>query len=250
MVDLVIINYNTLDYLNKLIESIRKNTRISYNIIVVDNGSNDGSKEYLYKQEDIKVVTNEKNMGYAAACNQGIRVGIGDYIVLMNSDLEVTAEWLSPLVNCIKNNSDIAVVGPKLVNDRGLIVGAGTGFDFQLRGWLSPEDAPEFNKIADVLSVCGACYLIRRDLLEKLGYFDERYFFYFEELDYSFNAIYNGYRVVYCPESKVYHFITGYQPHSSNSGTRKSKEEYYDESREKFDAKWVYTGDSVLKKED
>jgi GT2 family glycosyltransferase len=168
----------------------------------------------------------------------------------MNSDLEVAPGWLSSLVNCIKSSDDIAIVGPKLVNERGLIVGAGTGFDFKLRGWLKPEDDPVFNRQVDVLSVCGACYSIKRELLIELGYFDERYFFYFEELDYSFNAIYHGYRVVYCPESKVYHFITGKHVHTPNSGNKNLKEKYYDESRMKFDAKWLYTGDEVLKKEE
>ncbi len=243
-VDLVIINYNTLSYLKDCIKSIKDNTDIPYQIIVVDNGSKDGSKEYLRKEQDIKFIDNQTNYGYARACNQGIYAGQGEYIVLLNSDIVVTEGWLEPLIK-IAEGKDVAVVGPKMVNKEGLIVGVGVDSltDFHPRGWKETDGPGVYDQVEEVISVGGACYLIKRSLLPILGLFDEGYFFYFEELDYSLRAREKGYKVFYCPDSKIIHHHEGSLLPEDTEGKLK-RNKYFNESRKRFYIKWneIVTG--------
>ncbi|MTI61417.1 MAG: glycosyltransferase [Firmicutes bacterium] len=238
-VDLIIVNYNTLDYLKKCLASIKSKTREDYNIIVVDNGSSDGSKEYLKKQENILLIENKENLGYARACNQGIIAGSAEYIVLLNSDIEVTTDWLGKMIKAAAGD-DVAVVGPKLINKEGLIVGAGVDSlrdDFKPRGWKELDRPGVYDQQEDLLSVGGACYLIKRDLLPVLGLFDEGYFFYFEELDYSLRAREKGYRVVYCPQARVIHHHEG-SLKSGNKNNKLKRDRYFSASRKRFKSKW------------
>lgn len=239
LVDLIIVNYNTLDYLKKCLTSIKSKTREDYNIIVVDNGSSDGSIEYLKKQEDILLIENKENLGYARACNQGIIAGSAEYIVLLNSDIEVKTDWLGEMVK-VAGKDDVAVVGPKLINEEGLIVGAGVDSlrdDFKPRGWKELDRPGVYDQQEDLLSVGGACYLIKRNLLPILGLFDEGYFFYFEELDYSLRAREKGYRVVYCPQARVIHHHEGsLKPNNKND--KLQRERYFSESKKRFKSKW------------
>ncbi len=239
LVDLVIVNYNTLDYLKKNIESIKKHTELPYQLIVVDNGSNDGSLKYLRKMTDILLIENEENLGYAQACNQGILAGNGEYIILLNSDIEVTAGWLNPLIETAREE-DTAVVGPKLINKEGEIVGAGVKVLDEKgspRGWKIKDGPDIYSKKEEVLSVGGACYLIKRELLPILGLFDEGYFFYYEEFDYSLRAREKGYKVIYNPESTIYHHHEGSLKAGDVPG-RTIRNNYFSNSRKRFLHKW------------
>lgn len=239
LVDLIIINYNTLGYLKKCLSSIKEYTKLPYRIIVVDNGSTDGSKNYLKNYSDIRVISNKSNRGYGQACNQGILAGNSQYIVLLNSDIEVTSGWLEPLVELAKEE-DVAVVGPKMVNENNLIVGAGVTSvkdDFKPRGWKEPDGQGVYNTQEDVISVGGACYLIKRELLPILSLFDEGYFFYFEETDYSLRVREKGYRVVYCPDSRIIHHHEGSLKEGDYYG-RMKRNKYFAESRKRFYNKW------------
>ncbi|MDI3547848.1 MAG: hypothetical protein PWR10_1500 [Halanaerobiales bacterium] len=239
LIDLVITNYNTRDYLEKCITSIKKYTDLSYRLIVVDNGSTDGSLEYLRRLSNIELIENKENLGYAGACNQGILAGDGDFIVLLNSDIEVTEGWIQPLIETAREEG-VAVVGPKLINKNNEIVGAGvTRLDDALpRGWKQKDGPGVFGDKEDVISVGGACYLIKRELLPVLGLFDEGYFFYFEELDYSLRAREKGYRVVYCPEAKIYHHHEGSLTPGDYEG-RLQRNKYFSASKRRFLGKWA-----------
>lgn len=238
VVDLIIVSFNTLDHIKKCIASIKKYTETSFSLTVIDNGSSDGSLEYLKEEEGLTLIENKENYGYARACNQGILAGCGEYIVLLNSDIEVKEGWLKPLINAAEPE-DIAVVGPKLINDRGQIVGAGVVDinESTPRGWKMEDGPGVFDKTEEVLSVSGACYLMKRILLPVLGLFDEGYFFYFEELDYSLRAKEKGYRVIYCPETIVYHHHEGSLGAGDYPG-RKKRDDYFTESRKRFHNKW------------
>ncbi|MCL4494489.1 MAG: glycosyltransferase family 2 protein [Firmicutes bacterium] len=236
-VDIVVISYNCVDYLKRCINSIERYTDYPYALWIVDNASTDGTQEYLHTLSRATVIPNPVNRGYAQACNQGARLGTGRYILFLNADTEATPGWLSPLVKCFESDSHIAVVGPKLVNYDNKIVGAGVvGANGSplIRGWMEPDDPDRFAVQTDCLSVCGAAYMIRRDLIPELGLFDEHYFFYFEETDYSYNARYNGYRVVYCPASRMYHAVAA----SSQDKTPEQLRGLFMESERYFQQKW------------
>ncbi|PWI57459.1 glycosyltransferase family 2 protein [Sulfoacidibacillus thermotolerans] len=239
LVDLVIVNYNTKSLLLQCLGSIAHHTPIAHQVIVVDNGSQDGSVEALRKlsRENLLILVNKENRGYAKACNQGIKAGTSPYIMLLNSDIQVTPNWLPPLLNCMESDRKIAVVGPKMIDQLGRITAAGvvgTDAAHAPRGLLEPDAPFKYNQQEDCISVCGAAYLIRRDLIDELGLFDENYFFYFEETDYSFTARNHGYRVVYCPQSKIYHLM-GQSCHD-----HAKLRALFEESERYFRQKWAH----------
>ncbi len=214
LADIVLVNYNTKKYLSDCLHSIGEfsGPKENYRVFTVDNGSTDGSVEFIKSQTDFPIgILNKQNRGYGAACNQGILAGKGKYIFLLNSDTMVTAGWLPPLIRILENSSKVAVVGPRLINPEGLLVGVGVvGANARpvLRGWGEPNEPHRYNKNLEVLSVCGACMGIKRQLLPILGLFDEHYFHYFEETDYCYNARFRGYKVIYCPDSTVIHHVS------------------------------------------
>lgn len=209
-VDIIIVNYNSHSYLKKCLQSIKKYTAYPHNIIIVDNNSTDNSKEYLATLNDIIVIYNQQNKGCAAAWNQGIKMGENRYIVLLNPDTEVTPNWLYPLVKVASANKDIAVIGTKHLNkDEGVIHAGVLEIEGKNINRRATYDSPDtFAKPQEVSRIYGACFMIKRDLIPQLGYFDERYFLYAEETDYCLNARKKGYRVYYYPV-KIYHYEKG-----------------------------------------
>ncbi len=236
-IDIIIINYNTKDYLSDCLQSIKKfsGNINDYRVWVVDNASSDGSVELIKNHSDfVNGIYNQENRGYGPACNQGISAGSGNYIFLLNSDILVTNKWLPPLITTL-SSSGVAVVGPRLVNPSGLLVGVGvvgTNAHPLFRGWNEPNEPDRYNKQLEVLSVGGACMGIKRELIPKLGLFDEHYFHYFEETDYCYNARFHGYKIIYCPESTVIHCVSG-----SCRDFQKLRR-YYREGEKYFQKKW------------
>lgn len=234
----MIVNYNTRKYLAESLDSIRDNTGSyqDYRVWVVDNGSTDDSLLEIKKRPWVLGIRNRKNRGYGPACNQGIKAGSGHYIFLLNSDVKVTPGWLAPLVAQLASAPEIAVVGPRLVNPEGLLVGTGvigTNARPVIRGWGEPDEPGKYDEPAEVLSVGGACMGIKRSLLPVLGYFDEHYFHYFEETDYCYNARHHGFKVIYCPYSKVIHRVLG-----SCRDVRRLND-YYRKGSTYFQQKWA-----------
>lgn len=211
MLDIVIISYGTKDMTLQCIESIKQNTDIPYHIFVVDNASKDDSVQALRQISDITLIENQENLGYGKACNQGARAGNSPNIIFLNSDILAKPNWVKPLINCLNQSDDIAVVSPKLLTQNGLIAGAGvvgTNANPFLRGFMQYDNG-EYNKQIDCISVCGAAFMIKRSNIPTLGLFDESYHFYFEETDYCYNARDKGFRVVYCPNSHMIHHFQG-----------------------------------------
>lgn len=214
-VDVIIPTYNTMNMTEKCIDSIMKYSNIvPTNIIVVDNGTDNTGKylESIYHNK-IKIIINNDNKGYAIACNQGARISNSEYILFLNSDtLIINDYWLMNMINIFNNYDKVAVVGPKLVNKENKIVGCGvigTNKKPIIRGWMESNITDKYNKPIECISVCGACYMIKRSNIKELGLFDESYPFYFEETDYSYNARIHGYKVMYCPTTTVIHFHQG-----------------------------------------
>lgn len=246
LADLIVVSFNTRKYLADCVKSIKEQTVLDRDIKVwvVDNCSVDGSVSLIKSWDWIQGIYNQKNRGYGAACNQGIQSGNGRFIFLINSDIKFTPNWLQPLIKTLDSEARIAVVGPRLVNPEGYLVGVGvTGTNAKpvLRGWGEPDEPSRYNRYRECLSVGGACMGIKRQLLPELGYFDEHYFHYFEETDYCYNARYHGYKVIYCPESKVIHRVYG------SCQNMRILNNYFSESREYFQNKWKdYLADETV----
>ncbi|MNJ40038.1 N-acetylglucosaminyl-diphospho-decaprenol L-rhamnosyltransferase [compost metagenome] len=240
--DLVIVTYNSASYIQQCLEAIRAYTPSDYTIIVVDNGSTDGTIEYLQNYPDIKLIANSQNRGYASAVNLGIKHGLAETIVIMNPDVFVTKNWLPPLIDALWREEQTAIVAPKLINSSNQLVGVGTNWDWTSPYFLCPNEPGILEETRACLAINGACFLLKRNLLEKLGLLDEHYFHYFEETDYCFNAIHCGYNILFCPESTIYH---EYYP---NPERDKAIRQYWVQSEAHFNRKWSYQGNGIVAK--
>lgn len=223
-VDLIIITFNSQDYLEPFLKSIQKFVQVPYALYIIDNASSDKTQEILedfkkqmftstYPLTRLRVVYNNNNLGYARAVNQGVRLGKSPYILILNADLLFLEDSVSKMLKIMEEDKNIGVLGPKLINEKGLIVGAGTYGSFQKRffkffGEIDNDDPDSpFNRQTDCINVCGAVYLTRRDLFEELGGFDEDFFLYYEEEFFSFKVqILKKMRVVYTPITKIIHY--------------------------------------------
>lgn len=205
----VIPNYNGKHFLKECFESL-KNQNYSFKVIVIDNASQDGSVDYIEKNyPTFTLIENKKNLGFATAVNQGIKASNSEYILLLNNDVELELNSVSTLLKCIKKDENIFAVSSKMIqyNDKSKMDDAGD--EYTIFGWTwrvgygkSPE---KFTKEREIFSVCAAAAVYRRNIFEKIGYFDENFFAYMEDVDISYRARINGYKCFYCPDAVVYH---------------------------------------------
>lgn len=184
---------------------------IEYEVIIVDNGSSDGTQEFLGSMGgDVRVIRNQGNAGFAKACNQGAQAARGEYLVFLNNDTIPITGWLNALVQEVEAHQDVGVVGSKLLYADGTVQHAGVVF---AREWLTPyhhhrkmaADAPFVNQRREFQSVTAACMLVRRGLFSEVGGFDERYRNGFEDVDVCLKIKQQGWRVIYQPSSVLYH---------------------------------------------
>lgn len=216
---IVIVNWNTkgllTDCLNSILDSKPK---MSYEVIVVDNGSEDGSVEAIAKFKTklkLKVIENKSNEGYSKANNKGIRDAVGDYILLLNTDTKVVDSALDRLFNFAKDHPDAGVVGARLLNADGslqtscfkfpTLMSAMKEYWFGIKGsYGSYVPSGETPTAVDV--VVGAAFLITPEARKRAGILNEKYFFFFEDLDYCRKVKSVGLKVYYLPEAKVIHY--------------------------------------------
>lgn len=186
-------------------------TDVSFELIVVDNASTDSTPDLLASLAgDVRIIRNDQNLGFAKACNQGARAARGKYLVFLNNDTIPQPHWLTPLVREVEEHPEVGVVGSKLLFADGTIQHAGVVFT---RSHLipyhayrtAPADLPAVNQRREFQAVTGACMLIRRNLFEAAGGFDEAFENGFEDVDLCLKVRAKGYRIVYQPRSALYH---------------------------------------------
>ena len=205
---IIIVTFNGLEYTKLCIESIRKFTkRGSYEIIVIDNNSTDGTKEWISNQDDLKIILNEDNLGFTAACNEGISIDVGD-ILLLNNDIIVTPRWLENLNKALYSNSNIGAVGPVsnyVSNNQQVDINYSNIYEML-------EFANEFNISNNELweyriKLIGYCYLIKKEVVDKVGVLDERFTpGHYEDDDISIRILCSGYNLLVCKDTFVHHF--------------------------------------------
>jgi GT2 family glycosyltransferase len=184
-------------------------------VILVDNGSKDGSQQ-LAKMEfpGLTVVQLDSNLGYGKAINAGIMVSRGKYVGLVDNDVEVSVDWLSRLLLVIEQDPSVGIAGSKvyfassdrIIYSAGEMLNPKTGI-VETLGYRT-RDVGQFDILRAVDGVDGCCMLVRRDLLEKVGYLDEGYGFYWEDTDLSRKAQALGYHILYVPSSVATHRIS------------------------------------------
>lgn len=214
MVSIVIPNYNGKHFLKKCLDSISKQTYKNIETIVVDNASSDNSIEFL-KDEYPNVITISMttNTGFSGAVNKGIIESKGDYVFLLNNDTEIDEKCIEYLVNTIKQNQNIFSVNSKMIqyNNRALLDDAGD--EYNIFGWAFKRG---FNQRVQtninprrVFTCCAGAAIYNKEILNKIGYFDEAFFAYLEDVDIGFRANCFGYKNIFCPDAIVYHIISG-----------------------------------------
>jgi len=209
-VSIVIPVHNQLRYTLNCLNSILKKTQGSYEIVVVDDASSDSTAVTLKNIKNITIIQNEKNQGFIRSCNTGASACRGKYILFLNNDTIVTENWLPPLLEVI-NRENVGVVGSKLIYPDGRLQEAGSIIWNDASGWNygrgdNPEK-PEYNFLRPVDYCSGAALLVRKEIFEEAGGFDERYIpAYYEDADLCFSIRKSGYKVMYQPKSVVVHF--------------------------------------------
>ncbi|AYK15550.1 glycosyltransferase family 2 protein [Methanosarcina flavescens] len=209
-VSIVILSYNNREDLEECIPSLMSQTYQDFEIIVVDNASMDGSEEFIRTNYPmIKVVQTGKNLGYPAGNNAGFEVAEGEYIVVVNPDTVADPEWLAELIKPLERDHTIAATTSKILiyyqKDR-INTCANTshltGLTF-CRGLNKSVD--EFNNFQAVGAVSGCSFAIRRDVLKYINGFDPDFFLYMEDADLSWRIRFAGGKILYVPESIIYH---------------------------------------------
>jgi GT2 family glycosyltransferase len=220
---IVIVNMNTKDLTLDCIKSIQKEAgELTFEVLLTDNCSTDGSieafekiKKDKYWKNKFTLILNDSNVGYAKANNQGIRKARGKYILLLNNDTIIHKNSLQNLIEFADKKPDAGVIGSKLLNVDGslqmscfnfpTIKNAILEYYFGKKG-LFDKFAPNSDKPTTVDSVVGAAFLITPKAIEKVGMLDERYWAYFEDIDYCRQCYRNGLKVYYLPNSVITHY--------------------------------------------
>lgn len=261
---IIVVNYNTKDLTKQTIDSVVNTTRnISYEIILIDNASTDGSKEFfseLYSNEiseinhrdiecrneyknheyksdnhikprielresykEVKYIYNEENLGFAKANNQAMKIARGRYVLLLNSDTIVKEDCIEKSIQHMDKNKKIGALGPKILLSNGELDHAcKRGFPtpsaslYYMLGLdkKHPND-PKYgqyqmthlsnDEINEVDALTGAFMMVRKEVIDKIGTFDERFFMYGEDLDWCYRIKENGWKIIYYPEALIIH---------------------------------------------
>jgi GT2 family glycosyltransferase/tetratricopeptide (TPR) repeat protein len=235
---IVILTHNKLDYTRACIGSIRKFTEPgTYEIIVVDNLSTDGTREWLAEQTDILTIFNEENVGFPRGCNQGMEFARGDAILLLNNDTVVTPGWLALLTECLFSDETIGAVGP-VSNSAYQYQDIPVSYQTvdEMLEFASRYNVSDPQSWHDVIKLIGFCLLIKREAVERIGKLDERFSpGMCEDADYCMRLIQAGYRLKLCTKVFVHHFGSISFGEISD-GQRK----LLADSRKKFVEKWGF----------
>ncbi|MEG8948077.1 glycosyltransferase family 2 protein [Rosettibacter firmus] len=224
-VSIVIITWNAKKFLKRLLESIKKySSGFTYEIIIVDNNSTDGTIEYLNENHsDIKLIRNKKNLGVAKARNIGMKETIGKYVLILDVDMELIENSIKKMLDFMNSNLDIGLVGSKLVYSNGELQYSCKNFPNILSLLARRLDSIELiknskvlknhlmsdwdhNEIREVDYLIGACQFIRREVIEEIGFYDDTIFYGPEDIDYCIRVWRANWKVVYFPLTTIIHF--------------------------------------------
>ena len=227
-VAIIILNFKLKSLTLKCIESVKKSLYKSIEIIVVDNGSNDGLEDEIKKFPNITFIQTGKNLGYTGGNNRGIKEALKrkvDFIFILNPDTYVDKNCIKNLVEGIEEVR-AGVAGPKIYFGKSKKIwhAGGVMDDLNVIGThrgVDQEDKGQFDKVCEVDFVSGAAFFVKAEVFEKIGFFDERYFLYYEDADFCLRAKRGGFKIFYIPNALVYHF------NAASAGLGSPLQDYY-----------------------
>jgi len=231
-VAVVILNWNGKKFLDDFLPGVIRHSQADAEVIVADNDSTDGSVEFLKEKfPEVTIIQNDTNGGFAKGYNDALKKVGAKYYVLLNSDIEVTANWVNPVIELMDSDENIAACQPKLLSyyeqDKFEYAGAAGGYIDKYgypfcRGRIFQTletDNGQYNDAVEIFWATGACMFVRAEVYHKLGGLDERFFAHMEEIDFCWRAKNAGYKIMYCPDSRVYHVGGGTLPKHSAQKT-------------------------------
>lgn len=224
-VTIIIPNYNGRTLLENCIKTLERQTCQNFLLLVVDNGSTDGSVEVKSDVIAMEMIALMENTGFCGAVNIGIRHTKTPYFILLNNDTEVDEDFVEHLLSGIRESEDIFSCGAMMIDyhNRELIDNAGDYYT--ALGWAVARGKGraigKYDKPRDVFSCCGGASIYRRDIVEKIGVLDENHFAYLEDVDLGYRARIHGYRNRYIPKARVCHVG------SATTGTRYNEKKVF-----------------------
>ena len=223
-VAVVILNYNGRNFIQQFLPSVLASSYVNKEIIVVDNCSTDDSPDVLKQFSNIKILMLDKNYGFAEGYNQALQKISADYYALLNSDVEVTPQWIEPIIQLMESDKKIAACQPKILSykEKEFFEYAGAaggwldtlGYPFS-RGRIFDEhekDLGQYNDNAEIFWATGAAMFLRASVFHEVNGFDNFFFAHMEEIDLCWRLQLAGYKIMCCPASVVYHVGGGTLP--------------------------------------
>lgn len=224
-VSIIIVNYKVADLVEQCIKSVFEHTKgVNFEVILIDNASGDDVVPRISSSfKEVNIIANNRNLGFASACNQGIEIARGDFILLLNPDTELKDDAISSIVSKMRSDPEVGVGGVHLINPDGSHQSSGVrrfpGVIDQLMimlkiphliGDVGPVHRYmmhdlDYTESQDVDQVMGAFFCIRRDLIGKIGPLDREFFIWFEEVDFCRRAVDAGYRIRYYADIEAVH---------------------------------------------
>ncbi len=229
-VAIVVLNWNGSQVLEDCLRSVFALRYPTFEIVIVDNASSDGSAEVVRREfPDCLLIKNATNLGFSAGNNQGIQLALergNDYVMVLNNDTWLDTDCLTSLVQRAESDPQIAAVSPKIyfADPPGRLWFAGGTFSFWKgrnghRGW-SRLDSPEFDQAGEMQFISGCALFAPRRIWQELGGFDERFFWSGEDVDWALRARKAGYKLFYEPRSRIWHRVSFAMLHGDGEGGR------------------------------
>lgn len=210
---IIIPNYNGIQFLEDCLSSLQKQ-EYAFDTIVVDNGSTDDSVAYIrHNFPKVKVLVSEKNEGFSAAVNKGIKASKTPFVLLLNNDTKVEADFVKSLEEALERHRDYFGIQAKMLcfhepdkmDDAGDLYCA-LGWAFALG---KGKEEQKFNRFYQVFAPCAGAAIYRKSVMEEIGYFDKEHFAYLEDIDIAYRAKIAGYKNGFCPQARVLHVGSG-----------------------------------------
>lgn len=213
-VSVIIPNYNGIAYLDGVLSTLERQTMKNYEVILVDNGSTDGSSAFVMANYPwVHLVELPDNFGFCGAVNAGIRASRAPYVLLLNNDTEVEPDFLEEMTAALRRHKKAFSCAARMVqfHDRDKLDDAGNYYC--ALGWSyargKGKDIHTYEKEEKIFAACGGAAIYRRKIFEKIGLFDEEHFAYLEDTDVGYRARIYGYENWYAPKAIVYHVGSG-----------------------------------------
>ena len=220
-VSVVTPNYNGEKFLKAFFESLNEDSQLIGEVIIVDNGSTDSSKEFIRGNSfnfPVRLIENEENLGFSPAVNQGIMESQYEYIFSLNNDTEIRKGSIKALADLMSSDDSIFSAQAKMLQYDNKELIDDVGDEYNLLAWTKKtgenHNSSEYTEVREIFSACAGAAMYRKSLLDEIGMFDDSFFAYMEDVDLAIRSRINGYRNMLCPDAVVYHIG------SATSGSR------------------------------